>query len=61
MFDQNVNWTIYNCNGDYSVQSIMDSKSGEGRNELLHIFGHAKSNKNLDDLLFIVTTMKKKD
>lgn len=54
MFDQNVNWTIYNCNGDYSVQSIMDSKSGEGRNELLHIFGHAKSNKNLDNLLFIL-------
>ena len=61
MFDQNVNWTIYNCNEDYSIQSITYSKSGEGWNELIHIFGNAKSNKDLDKLLFIFTTMKKKE
>ncbi len=61
MLDQNVNLTIYNCNEEYSVQSIMDSKSGEGWNELIHIFGNATSKKDLENLLFIFTTMKKKD
>ncbi|MNK85034.1 hypothetical protein D3C87_1049020 [compost metagenome] len=61
IFDQNVNWTIYSCDESYSIQSIMDSKSGEGWNELIHMFGNAKSTKQLDKLLFIFTTIKKKD
>lgn len=56
---QNSNWTVYNCNGNYAIQTIIDSKSGENWNELLHLFGNAQSNKNLNNLLFIFTTMKK--
>ncbi|WP_293901792.1 hypothetical protein [Sphingobacterium sp. UBA5670] len=61
IFDQDVSWTIYNCNGDYSIQSIIYSKSGEGWNEMIHMFGNAKSTKDLDKLLFIFKTMKKKE
>ncbi|WP_286840838.1 MULTISPECIES: hypothetical protein [Sphingobacterium] len=61
IFGQDVSWTIYNCNEDYSIQSIMYSKSGEGWNELVHMFGKAKSTKDLDKLLFIFKTMKKKE
>ncbi len=61
ILDQNVNWTIYDCNEGNSIQTIMDSKSGEGWNQLIHVFGNAKSNKDLDKLLFIFTTMKKKE
>ncbi|OOG19342.1 hypothetical protein BWD42_05235 [Sphingobacterium sp. CZ-UAM] len=59
IFDQDVSWTINNCNGDYSIQSIMYSKSGEGWNELVHMFGNAKSTEDLDKLLFIFSSMKK--
>ncbi|QRY60430.1 hypothetical protein [Sphingobacterium siyangense] len=61
ILDQNVKWTIYNCNGNYLIQTITNSKSGEGWNELIHIFGNAKSTKDLDKLLFIFTTIKKKE
>jgi len=60
ILDENADWTIYNCNDNYSIQTIIDSKSGEGWNELIHAFGSANSTTDRNKLLSIFTTMKKK-
>jgi len=57
---ENTDWTIYNCNNKYSIQTIIDSKSGEGWNEFIHAFGSSNSKTDLNKLLNIFTTMKKK-
>ncbi len=60
ILDENADWTIYNCNDKYAIQTIIDNKSSEGWNERIHAFGRANSTKDLNKLLTIFTTMKKK-
>ena len=60
ILDENADWTIYNCNDEYAIQTIIDSKSGEGWNEFIHAFGRASSTADRNKLLTIFTTMKKK-
>jgi hypothetical protein len=60
ILNDNADWTIYNCNGEFSIQTIIDSKSGEEWNELIHAFGSAKSSAELSKVLEVFRTMKKK-
>lgn len=60
ILDENANWTVYNCNDNYTIQTIVDSKSGEGWNEFIHAFGSANSTTDRNKLLTIFTTMNKK-
>ena len=53
-------WTVYNCNGKYEIQTITDSKSGEDWNEKIHAFGSANSESDMKKLLIIYTTLKQK-
>src|SRR5688572_30368000 len=48
---KNSSWTIYECDGEFAVQTIVDSKSGEGWNSQIHVFGHGKSKEDLDKIL----------
>lgn len=53
-------WTVYNCQGDFSIQTIADNKKGEGWNQRIHAFGHAKSNDELQTIVDIYSTLRKK-
>lgn len=52
-------WTVYNCDGNYSIQAITDSKSGQDWNQKIHVFGHGKSYRDLDVILEIYETLRK--
>lgn len=56
----NSSWTIYECDGEFAVQTIVDSKSGKGWNSQIHVFGHGKSKEDLDKILAIYSTLRKK-
>jgi len=53
-------WTIYICNNKYSIQTIVDSKSGEGWNNRIHAFGNCTSKEDLEEILEIYSTLKRK-
>ena len=61
IFGENVEWTLYNCNGKYSIQTIVDSKSGEPWNEYIHAFGRANSIAELPKLFDIFRTIRKEN
>jgi len=56
---KNAEWTLYNCNGEYSIQTTIDSKSGESWNKYIHAFGNASSITELPKLFDIFKTMRK--
>jgi len=60
ILNTNADWTVYNCSNNYTLQTIIDSKSGEDWNEKIHAFGHAKSEDNLHKVLDIYSTLKQK-
>lgn len=53
-------WRVYNCQGDFSIHTIADNKKGEGWNQQIHAFGHTKSSDELQKILDIYSTLKKK-
>jgi hypothetical protein len=60
ILDSVADWTVYKCGGKYSLQTIIDSKSGEDWNEKIHAFGGATSEEGIRNVLGIYTTLKKK-
>ena len=60
MLDSMQTWKVYNCHGDFSVQTITAGQKGEGWNFKVHAFGHAKRREDLKTILEIFSTLKKK-
>ena len=60
ILDNTQDWTVYNCQEDYSIQTIAENKNGEGWNQMVHAFGHAKNKDELQLILEIYSTLKKK-
>lgn len=60
ILDEEAEWTIYNCGEEYLIQTITDSKSDQGWDELIHAFGRGVSQTDKDKLMSIFTTLKKK-
>jgi len=60
ILDNTQNWTVYNCQEDYSIQTIAENKKGEGWNQQVHASGHAKNKDELQTILEIYSTLKKK-
>ena len=58
---KNVQWTVSNCNGQFHIQTIIDSQSRWNRNEFLHAFGNADSLEELHKLFVIFRTMRKEN
>jgi hypothetical protein len=54
------NWTVYNCNETYSIQTIISSNSNEGWNQKIHAFGIGYNRNDLNKLLDVFSTLKKK-
>ena len=61
ILESNAEWTVYNCKGLYSVQAIAESKSGEHWNELVHAFGNGTSDTDIELIIDIFATLKKKE
>ena len=53
-------WAVYNCKGNFSIQTIVENKKGEGWDQRVHAFGHAKNRGELQTILDIYTTLRKK-
>ncbi|MBC6490712.1 hypothetical protein ACFSQD_16885 [Flavihumibacter stibioxidans] len=53
-------WMVFNCQEEYSIQTIADNKKGEGWNQRIHAFGHSKSRDELQTILDIYSTLRKK-
>lgn len=52
-------WTVYNCDGNYSIQIITDRKSGMKWGKLIHAFGNAGSRVEINKLLEVYATLTK--
>lgn len=52
-------WTVYNCDGNYSIQIITASKSGMEWGQLIHAFGKAGSRVEINKLLEVYSTLTK--
>jgi len=50
-------WTIYDCDGKYSIQIITGSKSGMSWGRLIHSFGRANSKAEVNKLLEVYSTL----
>jgi hypothetical protein len=61
ILNKNADWTVYNCKGKYSIQSIIESGSNEGWNQYIHAFAAANSAADLKKVFLILGTMKKKE
>lgn len=60
ILNQYIEWTVYVCGQNYSIQTIVENKKNEGWNEQIHAFGHGKSVTDIDKVLKIYSTLKMK-
>ena len=60
ILDNNVDWTIYNCKEGYSVQTITDNKNNDHWNQKIHAFGNGATRKEMEKVMCIFSTMRKK-
>jgi len=50
-------WVIYNCAGEYTIQTIVESGSKQGWNSLVHAFGKGPSKLERDKLFEVYATL----
>jgi hypothetical protein len=53
-------WTVYDCNGQYFVETIVENKYHQGGDDFIHVFGNATLEKDIDHILAICSTLIKK-
>ena len=58
--DSLTNWTAQDCQGNYSVQTIMEFNDPDDRGGKIHAFGSSKTQSGLNTVLEIFGTMKNK-
>jgi hypothetical protein len=56
----NAQWVIYNCAGEYTVRTTVESGSKQGWNSLVHAFGKGPSKLERDKLFEVYETLKLK-
>lgn len=59
IFNENVDWYVYKCGEDYSIQTITDNKYHSGWDEKIHAFGSCESRKEVEKVMYIFSTMRK--
>jgi hypothetical protein len=60
ILDNNQNWTVHNCKEVFSIQTIAVNEQGGEWNQRVHAFGQAKSKDELQTILDIFSTLKKR-
>jgi hypothetical protein len=58
LLNHSAEWKVYDCNNQFSLQTIVTNDKNEGWDELIHAFGSCKSKEDLIKLLLIYSTMK---
>lgn len=53
-------WKVFVCKGNYSTQTVVDSKSGKKWSRAIHAFGNATSKRDLNKVFAIFATLKKR-
>ena len=56
----NSTWTIYYCQGEYLVETIVENKESEGWNDRIHAFGHGRSREDIYKILRMYSTFHRK-
>jgi hypothetical protein len=57
VFEKSRDWTVYNCSGEYSIQTIVDYKYKDGYEEKIHVFGNSSSKSEINKLLTVFSTL----
>ncbi len=58
ILEQNKNWTIYNCDGTISIQTIVDGGLDQGFQLRIHAFGNCASKEDMNNLFKVFSTLK---
>ncbi len=53
-------WTVYNCNGQFFLETIVENKYHQGGDDFIHIFGNATNESDAEHILAIFSTLIKK-
>ena len=53
-------WKVLNCNGEFSIQTIVENEKKVGWDEKIHAFGYAKLETEMNKLFYIFSTLIKK-
>ncbi|MFK7812398.1 MAG: hypothetical protein AB8B59_07880 [Maribacter sp.] len=60
VFSKQRKWKIYDCKGEFLLQTIINNKRGEDWNQKIHIFGNTKSKEDLNNLVDIYSSLNHK-
>jgi len=53
-------WTVYNCSGQFFLETIVENKYHQGGDDFIHVFGNAPNEKDADHIIAIFSTLIKK-
>lgn len=53
-------WTVYNCSGQFFLETIVENKYHQGGDDFVHVFGNATNEADADHIVAIFTTLIKK-
>jgi len=54
-------WEVYNCQNKYAIQTIIENENGDMWVQRLHAFGRTKNRADLQLILKIYSTLKRKE
>jgi hypothetical protein len=53
-------WSVYDCNGQYFLETIVENKYHQGGDDFIHVFGNAANEKDAGHIIAICSTLIKK-
>lgn len=60
LLDRKINWTVFNCNEKYIIQTVIEQEPSQGYIEKIHVFGYCVSKKEADKLFGVFSTFESK-
>lgn len=53
-------WTVYDCSGQFFLETIVENKYSQGGDDFIHLFGNATKESDVANLIAIFSTLIKK-
>ncbi len=50
-------WTVYNCDGQYFLETVVENKYHQGGDDFVHVFGNATNASDVGHIVAILTTL----
>lgn len=60
VFETQHEWSVFDCNGLFFTESIIKNKYSMGGDEFIHCFGNCTNEEDLEHILAIFSTLKKR-